>query len=52
MKTLLFIVALGLLCGCANDGYKKTGWYAPDGFNYTLSRDRQTGDLTDYWSLK
>ena len=35
--------------GCA--AYNKTGWWAPDTANYTLSRDRMTGDLTDYWGL-
>jgi len=42
------------LSGCAT--YNKTGLYTPDGANYSISRDRQTGDLTDYfgltWTLK
>lgn len=40
--------------GCAE--YAKTGPWAPNGVNYTLSRDRNTGELTDYfgvsWQLK
>jgi type IV secretory pathway VirB3-like protein len=52
---LLIAIALVLVCsGCA--AYSKTGAWAPNGLNYTLSRDRQTGDLTDYfgvsWQLK
>lgn len=39
----------------AGDFYKKQAW-TPDSFNYTLERDRNTGDLADYfglsWSLK
>lgn len=52
MKTLSLILLLTcLICcsGCA--AYNKTGWYTPDTANYTLSRDRMTGDLTDYWGL-
>ena len=51
----IFLCAISLsLCGCAQ--YAKTGPWAPNGVNYTLSRDRNTGELTDYfgvsWQLK
>ena len=51
MATALAVACMELLCctGCAS--YSKTGAWAPQGANYTLSRDRQTGDLTDYWGL-
>jgi len=53
MKLLALILLLPL-CGCAS--YSKSGFWTPDGVNYTLSRDRQSGDLTDYfgvtWNLK
>jgi hypothetical protein len=42
------LVSLLSLCGCST--YSKQVW-TPEGFNYTLSRDRQTHDLTDYWGL-
>lgn len=58
-KLFLSITLLSLLCGgCArwHEEYKKTGWYTPSGFNYTLQRDRVTGDMSDYvgvsWDLK
>jgi len=58
MKLLLLaIIAATALTGCTGfrEGYKKQSW-TPDGFNYTLSRDRRSGDQTDYfglnWSLK
>jgi len=42
-----------LIGGCAS---YKSQWWTPDGFNYTLSRDRETGDMTDLvgftWNLK
>lgn len=48
------ILIIILSAGC--ESYKKTGWYTPDNFSYTLSRSRMTGELTDYlevgWSLK
>jgi hypothetical protein len=44
----LLLLAISL-AGCA--AYRETGHWTPDGFNYTLSRDRQTGDLTDYWGF-
>jgi hypothetical protein len=55
MKRIVTIIACSvLLSGC--ESYKKTGPWAPDGLNYTLSRDRHNGDQTDYfgvsWSLK
>jgi predicted 3-demethylubiquinone-9 3-methyltransferase (glyoxalase superfamily) len=47
---LFFVITLN---GCAN--YKSCR-LAPDSINYTISRDRQTGELTDYfgvsWQLK
>jgi len=48
IKILYFLIAL-TLSGCA--AYKETGHWTPDSFNYTLSRDRQSGDLTDYWGF-
>ena len=53
-RNILPFVALCFLTGCAS--YSKTGNWAPNGVNYTLSRDRQSGELTDYfgvsWQLK
>lgn len=53
MRLLLIILVVITSNGCAT--YKRQAW-TPDGFNYTLSRDRQTGELVDYfgltWSLK
>lgn len=52
MKKYMLLLCL-ILNGCA--AYNNSS-LTPDGFNYTLSRDRQSGDLTDYvgftWSLK
>lgn len=46
-----FIMCLG--AGC--ETYSKSNW-TPDSFNYTLQRDRTTGDMSDYfglsWNLK
>lgn len=54
MKIIALLLTCVLLNGCAS--YNKTGAWAPNGVNYTISRDRQTGDLTDYfgvsWQLK
>lgn len=55
LPTVLFgAVALLMCMGC--ESYKKTGWYTPDGFNYTFSRSRDTGELIDAvgfsWTLK
>lgn len=55
--TLILIVALATLTGCASlkEGYKDQAW-TPDGFNYTLQRERDGGAYSDYfglsWSLK
>lgn len=57
-KTLLLILAvIPLLTGCA--GFKEkyqAQWWTPESFNYTLQRDRKTGEQSDYfglsWSLK
>lgn len=38
-----------LLSGCAQ--YAKTGPWAPNGFNYTIYRDRDTGALQDALGL-
>ena len=47
-------LAAAMLTGCA--AYSHTGAWAPNGVNYTIARDRQSGDLTDYvglsWQLK
>ena len=55
-KFFLILISLCLFSGCSTMDYSKTGWYAPNGANYTISRDRQTGDLTDYvgvtWQFK
>jgi hypothetical protein len=49
---LLLLIPL-LLSGCAS--YKEQVW-TPDGFNWTLSRERKSGDIADYfgftWNLK
>lgn len=49
--TLLVFVAVGLI-GCAglHEKYKEAGW-TPSGFNYTLQRDRTTGEMSDYFGL-
>lgn len=51
--TLLLLAALFFCAGC--ETYKKQAW-TPDGLNYTLQRDRKTGEMSDYvglsWSLK
>lgn len=55
---LVSVVAALALTGCASvhEKYKNSGWYTPESFNYTLQRDRTTGDLSDYfglsWNLK
>lgn len=57
MKKLTILLFAAVLTGCASsrDWYKAQPW-TPDGFNYTLQRDRETGDQSDYfgfsWSLK
>lgn len=60
IKSILILCSCVALAGCASvdtarEGYKKAGW-TPDQFNYTLQRDRHTGDMSDYfglgWSLK
>lgn len=40
------------LAGCASfhEKYKEQAW-TPDGFNYTLQRDRATGEMSDYFGL-
>mgnify|MGYP006921428238 CR=1 FL=1 len=54
MKKYLLITLCAVvgLTGCAslNETYKAQPW-TPDGFNYTLARDRDTGSLCDYWGL-
>lgn len=50
-RKLLLLTALAVVClgsGCAQ--YSAQKW-TPDGFNYTLQRDRETGDMSDYWGL-
>lgn len=57
LKRMLAITAVATLAigasGCAQ--YSAQKW-TPDGFNYTLQRDRETGDMSDYfgmsWNLK
>ncbi len=54
MKRLcIAMILIPFLVGCA--AYSRSRW-TPDGFNYTVSRDRRTGDQTDYfgvsWNLK
>lgn len=41
-----------MLTGCAgfHEKYKSQFW-TPDSFNYTLQRDRETGDMSDYFGL-
>ena len=55
-RTLVIIVIaflLELLTGCQT--YRNSP-LTPDGFNYTLERDRNTGNIADYfgftWKLK
>lgn len=49
---LIALAALSLFTGCAgfHEKYKEQVW-TPDGFNYTIQRDRRSGDLSDYWGL-
>ncbi len=53
VAALLSLSLILLVTGCA--AYKRCA-LTPDSVNYTLSRDRKTGDLTDYfgtsWNLK
>lgn len=62
-KLLILTAAATMLAstGCETynkmaDGYKKTGNWAPNGFSYTLQRDRVSGNQSDYfglsWNLK
>jgi hypothetical protein len=44
LAALVAIVTIGQ--GCAQ--YSAQKW-TPDSFNYTLQRDRETGDISDYW---
>ncbi len=52
---ILFVAfcSIGLLSGC--EMYSRNRW-TPDGFSYTVERDRRTGDQADYfglnWNLK
>lgn len=56
-KLLFAVLFVMLATGCASvhEKYKAQPW-TPEGFNYTLQRDRETGDMSDYfglsWSLK
>lgn len=53
-KLLLILVAVPVIlsgCASAHESYKNSGWYAPSGFSYTLQRDRETGDQSDYFGL-
>jgi len=53
-KLFIMIAAVATMTGCAS--YKASGPWTPDSVNYTISRERSTGELTDYfgasWSLK
>jgi hypothetical protein len=53
-RTVLLTILMALFTGCAS--YSHTSRLFPDSVNYTLSRDRHTGQETDYfgvsWSLK
>ena len=57
MKTMLRLIALLVLIIVANgcETYQKSP-LTPDSFNYTLQRDRETGNMSDYvgfsWKLK
>ena len=52
MKTKIKLVLLTLFCAalCGCETYSKQKW-TPDSFNYTLQRDRTTGDQSDYWGM-
>lgn len=56
-KTILIALAIMAATGCAGmqEAYNRQVW-TPDGLNYTLSRDRASGELCDYvgftWNLK
>ncbi len=56
LSTFVLFVAvcsITLLTGC--EMYSRNRW-TPDGFSYTVERDRHTGDQADYfglnWNLK
>lgn len=46
-KLSILVMAIGLT-GCTT--YKNQVW-TPDSFNYTLARDRVSGEISDYWGL-
>lgn len=55
MKKIILLLALLALITTGCQTYKESRW-TPEGFNYTLQRDRKTGDQSDYfglsWNLK
>lgn len=55
LALLALLVTVGAGCQSMKDAYKSQGW-TPDSLNYTLQRDRKTGEQSDYfglsWSLK
>lgn len=57
--TALLVLAVALLgsgCASVHEKYKNTGWYTPDGFNYTYATDDQLKPDGHWfgasWSLK
>lgn len=45
---LFLVIAAALSTGCKT--YSDQKW-TPDSFNYTMQRDRSTGDMSDYWGF-
>ena len=56
MKRCLLLVVVGAAMGLTGCATYRESPLTPEGFNYTLQRDRQTGDISDYfglsWNLK
>lgn len=51
-RIAVLIAVIAIVPGCASfhEKYKAQVW-TPDSFNYTLQRDRETGDMSDYFGF-
>lgn len=47
-RTTILALAAILFAGC--ETYKQQVW-TPDSFNYTMQRDRTSGEMSDYFGL-
>lgn len=54
-KKLILLAGLAIIALTGCQTCREQAW-TPDSFNYTLQRDRMTGDVSDYfglsWNLK